>query len=521
SEIILGSFLKNAQVPFAGVLLTGIGVAILVSGHRLWPEKGLLWRAGLICAAMKSVSPSAILLSPMVAIFAEGVLAELAVRLLGGNAAGYLTAGGLGMSWGLVHKIGKLLLFYGPESLEVYVKGLEKLRAWLGRPGGVWEPLLFLFAVYFAVGAAASFVGMKASAEGEKVPVKKRAVEFFKPRRGGEEGYYSAAFLLLHLLAMASLMTSGRLALPAAAGLSLVYGLLCSFFYRRSAALLSKAGLWTGIAAVSVLAGWLLGDWGSGLRMASRAFAVTLGFAAVAQELMNPRVRQWLEQAAGRAFFDTLEYSFASLPLVLESLPSGRDMALRPAASLRTVIARAPELLDAHRAPVFFVSGPRGSGKSTLIAGIAALMRERGLKPAGILAAGLREDGVRSGFDLVDLSTGARTPLCRRGAPSAVKAGEFGFFPEGLAAGGKALSAESLRGADAVFVDEIGPLELEGGGWAPALELLLSKSRVPLVITVRDELSGPAAARWGISPRSVFPSGSSAEEACRSLFGHP
>ncbi|MDT8285666.1 MAG: hypothetical protein RQ748_01045, partial [Elusimicrobiales bacterium] len=286
SEIILGSFLKNAQVPFAGLLLTGIGVAILVAGHRLWPEKGLLWRAGLICAAMKSVSPSAILLSPMVAIFAEGLLAELAVRFIGGNTAGYLAAGGAAMSWGLVHKIGKLWLFYGAGALEVYVKGLERLRDWLGRPGGVWEPLLLLLAGYFAFGMAAALVGMRAAREGATVPVKKRAGELFRPRRGGgEPGDYSAAFLFLHLLAIAGLMTSGRLPLLPAAGFGLAYGLVCAFFYRRSAALLARAGMWTGIALVSVLAGWLLGDWGSGLRMAARAFAVTLGFAAVAQEL--------------------------------------------------------------------------------------------------------------------------------------------------------------------------------------------------------------------------------------------
>lgn len=518
SEIILGSFLKNAQVPFAGLLLTGIGVAILVAGHRLWPEKGLLWRAGLICAAMKSVSPSAILLSPMVAIFAEGLLAELAVRLLGGNAAGYLAAGGLAMSWGLAHKIGKLFLFYGPESLEVYVKGLEKLRAWLGRPGGVWEPLLLLLAGYFAVGMAAALVGMRAASEGETVPVKKRAGEIFKPRGGGEAGYYSAVFLVFHILAIAGLMTSGRLPLAAASGLSVVYGLVCAFFYRRSAALLSRAGLWTGIAAVSLLAGWLLGDWGSGLRMASRAFAVTLGFAAVAQELMNPRVRAWLERAAGRSFFDTLEYSFASLPLVLEGLPSGRDMALRPAASLRTVISRAPGLLDSARPRVFFITGGHGSGKSSLVSAAARLMREKGLKPAGILAEGLWENGVRSGFDLVDLSTGEQTPLCRRGAESPVKAGEFGFFPEGLAAGEAALSPERTRGADVIFVDEAGFLELEGKGWAPAMERLLVRSRAVLVISVRDYLLRQVRDKWDLHSGEAFDPAAGPENILRRLL---
>ncbi|HAU90120.1 MAG TPA: hypothetical protein DCW72_07820, partial [Elusimicrobia bacterium] len=76
----------------------------------------------------------------MVAIFAEGVCAELGVRLLGGNAAGYLLAGGLAMSWGLLHKIGKIYIFYGPESVGAYARGLRKLRDWLGSPGGIWEP---------------------------------------------------------------------------------------------------------------------------------------------------------------------------------------------------------------------------------------------------------------------------------------------------------------------------------------------------------------------------------------------
>lgn len=365
SEIILGSFLKNAHIPFAGLLLTGIGIAILVAGHRLWPEKGLIWRAGLICAAMKSISPSAVLLSPMIAICVEGICAELAVRLLGGNAAGYLLAGGLAMSWGLLHKIGKLYLFYGPESLAVYARGLEKLRAWLGSPGGPWGPLAALLALYFLAGAAAAVTGMRASASGETVPLGGRAAEAFKPRAGVPGGYYSIFLLLVHVAAVAALTVSGLLPLWAAASLSAGYGLACAVFYDRSAALLGRRGLWGGLLIASVLAGWLLGDWGSGLRMTARAFALTLGFAAIAQELMNPAVRRLVERVSGPALFETLEYAFASLPLVLGSLPSGRDMLLRPAASLRTVIGRAPGLLDVERRRVLNLDGGPGPGKVT------------------------------------------------------------------------------------------------------------------------------------------------------------
>ncbi|MDD5210766.1 MAG: hypothetical protein PHV36_15370, partial [Elusimicrobiales bacterium] len=192
SEIVLGSFLHNARIPFSGRLLTGIGIAILVAGHRLWPEKGLLWRTGLVCAAMKSVSPSAVLLSPMIAIFTEGLLAELAVRLLGANAAGYLLGGGLIMSWGLVHKIGKMLLIYGPGSVALYAKGLEKIRELLGSPGGVWGPVMALIGLYFLAGLAAALVGLKASVTGAVVECRPGGAGILAHKHAGKTpGYYS------------------------------------------------------------------------------------------------------------------------------------------------------------------------------------------------------------------------------------------------------------------------------------------------------------------------------------------
>jgi len=51
SEIVLGSFLHNLKVPFCGNILTAIGIIILISMSYRWREKGLFWRAGLICAS--------------------------------------------------------------------------------------------------------------------------------------------------------------------------------------------------------------------------------------------------------------------------------------------------------------------------------------------------------------------------------------------------------------------------------------------------------------------------------------
>src|SRR4030043_1640306 len=97
SEIVLGSFLHNLKVPFSGNVLTAIGIIILTSISYIWTEKGLIWRAGLICALMKTLSPSAVIFGPMIAIFSEALLLEFSVRLLGRTLAGYLIGAMLAM----------------------------------------------------------------------------------------------------------------------------------------------------------------------------------------------------------------------------------------------------------------------------------------------------------------------------------------------------------------------------------------------------------------------------------------
>ena len=83
SEIVLGSFLHNLKVPFSSNILTGIGIVILISASYIWTGRGLFWRAGLICALMKTMSPSAVIFGPMIAIFSQALLLELSVTLLG------------------------------------------------------------------------------------------------------------------------------------------------------------------------------------------------------------------------------------------------------------------------------------------------------------------------------------------------------------------------------------------------------------------------------------------------------
>lgn len=518
SEIVLGSFLHNARVPFSGEFLTAIGIAMLVAGRRLWPERGLLWRAGLVCAAMKSVSPSAVIFGPMLAIAAEGFLAETGTVLLGGNAAGFLLGGGLAMSWALAQKIGTMLLFYGPDTVAIYSRGLQKVRSLAGPgQGNIYGPLLALLALYFAAGAFAAMLGMRAGGVETggvlPVPAAQKPSGRPVPRRK-----YSAAALAAHLVLLAAVLAAGR-ALPAwwLAVIAVCYGALCSLFYPRARALLGRPGVWTGVLGVSLLAGFVLGAPMAGLYMALRAFVVTMGFSAVGEELLNPRIKTALEKLVGGVFFETLEYAFAALPGVMAAFPSGRELARRPVGSLRAVIAMAPRWLGAPDQPagrrVFVITGAHGGGKSTLVKALAEHLKAAGKKPGGILSEGFWKDGGRDGFDVVDLSTGERAPLCRRGpAHGGVSTGRFNFYDEGLAAGLKALSPERLAGADVVFVDEAGWLELEGKGWAAPLKELCRGSK-PVVLVVRDHLVEKMAAHFGLERPVIWKAGTVAPAA--------
>jgi hypothetical protein len=451
---------------------------------------------------MKSVSPSAVIFGPMLAISAEGFLVEAGLRLLGTNSAGYLLAGGLAMLGTLGYKLLRLLMVYGPDTINVYLRGVDWLRGSGVAVGSNWAPLLAASAAYFLGGGAAALAGLAAGREhgvirgGGGNAALKPAPAASKSARS-----HSAAALMAHIVFVAGVLAAGR-SIPAAAlaAAAVFYGYITALNYPRASGLLRRGGVWAGVLVASLAAGVVLGSVSAGLYMALRAFLVTISFAAIGEELLNPAIRSGLERRLGTVFFETLEYAFSSLPGIIAALPSGRDFARRPLASLGATVARAPFLLDAgRRRRVFIITGPHGSGKT-----------------GGICASGLWENRRRAGFDLVNISNGSRVPLCRRGPGGEVRAGEYRFFDEGLVAGGAALSEAGVTGADAVFVDEVGFLELEGGGWSGQLERMLSRCGPPLVVSVRDYLIGKVQERWGINPDAVWKSGETTVEAAYS-----
>ncbi|MBI5243035.1 MAG: DUF2478 domain-containing protein [Elusimicrobia bacterium] len=145
---------------------------------------------------------------------------------------------------------------------------------------------------------------------------------------------------------------------------------------------------------------------------------------------------------------------------------------------------------------------------------LAESLRRSGASVGGVLAPGLWEEGVRGGFDAVDLGTGERRTFCRRNGPETWQAlGAFRFSPEGLSFGLKALAEARRKDADIILIDEVGPLELQGQGWAPELDALAAERRKPMVWVVRSGLVAAVRQKWGLAQARVWEAGEERAEA--------
>jgi nucleoside-triphosphatase THEP1 len=552
-EIVAGSFLHNLRIPFAGSLLAAFGVLLMTAARRsragrgvAGGDNGLIWRAALVCALMKSVSPSAVILGPMVGILMEGVLLEAMVRLARGRAIGYLAGGALAVSWSMVQRVLNALIAFGPDVVRLYVDAYKYAARSLGVSAvGPFDLVAVLVALEMAAGCAAAATGLRiarSAAPGNAGPDlvtvagSGRTRTVFPGPPTAVEGRWS-----LWRLAAAVIALSAGMAAIASLPLWAGFACLAAFAgwilrtYPRAAVRLRRPSLWIELAAVMVLAGLLLGGLrqgtqgllegaAAGARMTARALMVLLGFTAVSVELRNPVILAWLERRRLRGLSDALGIAFGTLPAFTATLSEHRALWRRPSRLVVLLLSAAETLVEGppvgrRSRPVAVLTGATGSGKTTLAGAVVEQLRDRGARVAGILAPGMLENGRRTGFDLVNLATGERAPLAREThAPPGAHArwSRFGFLPEGLNLGERALGADA-RGADVVVVDEVGPFELSGGGWADSLDRL-GNMPCALVLVARESVADEVNVRWGSANAVFYRPGASIETLVEGLL---
>ena len=122
---------------------------------------------------------------------------------------------------------------------------------------------------------------------------------------------------------------------------------------------------------------------------------------------------------------------------------------------------------------IFIVTGKVHSGKTTFLSRLTDRLRMEHIAMAGFLSHGAFSENRRSSFTLVNIQNGAQILLATiEKCEGWIPFGSFFFNPEALREGEKIIRKGLDQRTDLVVLDELGPFELEGGGWTGILELL-------------------------------------------------
>ena len=136
---------------------------------------------------------------------------------------------------------------------------------------------------------------------------------------------------------------------------------------------------------------------------------------------------------------------------------------------------------------ILVLTGPVHGGKSTFLERSLPDWVRRGLVCRGFFSPAAADAGGGRGYDLVEIGTGLRRPYLRReGEPGAERIGAYVFVPETL---DRARSIIRDAGPSGVLVvDEVGPLELRGGGLWPALRDAFRRPDGTMLLVAREEI---------------------------------
>jgi hypothetical protein len=338
-EIILGSFLHNLKIPLSGMLLSFISVWLLISFLQVWRENGMIWRAGLICALMKSISPSAFILGPMIGIFTEAILIELFIFILGKNLFGFLVGGAFALLSTILHKFVSLLILYGFDFIKIisdlYLFAVKQIDLERLSPAFL---LILIVIIYIATGLTGSIAGYitgkkylrNKSLSGSQDEVALDSVNRLSDQSTGQS--YSILFLLLNLFSIIGILfLMNSTYTIAASAVFVTYITFCILKYKSSLKRLKKISFWVSFIVITFASAFLWNGFSHGaffsmdgliigLKMNARAIIIVIGFASISVELKNPIIKSVLYHRGFASLYQSLNLAFSALPYFLSNI---------------------------------------------------------------------------------------------------------------------------------------------------------------------------------------------------------
>lgn len=138
---------------------------------------------------------------------------------------------------------------------------------------------------------------------------------------------------------------------------------------------------------------------------------------------------------------------------------------------------------------VFIISGKQGEGKTNFLQNLCISLNTNNIGVAGILALGTWKRNQRDSFTLLDITSGEKMIFGQTEEKKGwEKIRKFYINPRGEEFGKRALSVEKVKQKQVIVIDEIGPFELQGKGWAKELKIWADDQSKILILSVREQL---------------------------------
>ncbi|MFO8020858.1 MAG: nucleoside-triphosphatase [Perlabentimonas sp.] len=522
-EIVAGSMLHNLAIPMvAGTILSTLGVIILVAGAKVFGGKGLFWRSALVCAALKTVSPSPVILTPMIGITLEGVLLESGVLLLGHNVAGYILGGSFALLSILGFKLVRLIMIYGTDLVEAYksVFSFAFSNDFIASKGYL-IPIFLLIIIYSAIGAFAAYTGLRGGNIISK-RFKSKNIQFLPPNNQYKPkemvGYKGGiGFLAFHIVWLIAFIFSKNY-IPNIYWVTggIIYLTLCIFRYGRVRKLLSKLSFWVVILIVSTSSSIfiLLGKYSTILwsyelieqisTIFIRASVVIISFTCISIEMMSKGVSRHLQGNRFSQLAQSYTHAHSALPSLLSTLKTNRQKFHRPLPIIEKMFAHFTYHNTNHpiNSKIIIITADKQSGKTTFLKELVALLEKKNQQVWGFFAEGLWNDnGERTGFNLITLPAKSSIPLCNKTTTQWQPFGSYFFNPKAIEQGTAHL--ENAPSGVPIFIDEVGLFELDDQIWANAFSNIISKRDNPIIVTIRRAFLEQSKNKWELNGATI------------------
>jgi nucleoside-triphosphatase THEP1 len=392
----------------------------------------------------------------------------------------------------------------------------------------VWAPLFLLLAVYALLGAVSAWVGIKTGrrlvaspALSPDISSSQTSQKFQKKKNLDFD--YSILWLIMNVLFLTGVfLLLGKINFGLWAILVAVVATTWAVRYKRALRQLVKPSLWIFFVLITMITAFVFTRLQSdsltfadalliGVEMNLRAIILIMGFSVLGTELYHPAIREFLAKSYFKQLPPALELSLESLPSMISTVPDLKTILKNPVQVIHQLMAHAEIRIVEIRQRfentpcVFIITGDIGSGKTTCIKNLVTKLKSKNVSVGGFYSLRITENEITTGYNIVNIPTGEEQPFLRLdGRESQEKIGRFFIYPEGLKLGKDSLHRNSFIHSKLIVIDEIGKLELQGGGWAERLGNLTRLSQCPVLLSVRKEVVYDVIQKWNLNPHFIF-----------------